>query len=82
MSRKLTQDEVNRHCSVGADTCPWCGSASIEGSAPEFFENMVAQEIICAECGAWYTEYYVMSGLTDMQSDGDSYSATNLKVVL
>lgn len=52
----------------GGNACPVCGSESYEGGSVEIEGSEAFQPLNCIDCGAAWTDKYVLVGYVDLET--------------
>lgn len=70
MTKRLTQNKVNKYVLDGGCECPFCGSTQIEGREVEVMAGSAFQEMSCLACGAEWDDVYHLVGVIN-KKNGD-----------
>lgn len=73
MSQNLSYEAVREYVDGGAENCPYCKSADIEGGERDYGGSDLYQEITCKTCGESWSDHYKVIGIgsIDVQDPSD-----------
>lgn len=72
MTEPFTKEQLLAYAESRGTTCPYCGSASIEGETFEVSRREAWQNIYCQVCGESWQDVYTLFGIAPHTNGEDA----------